>query len=57
MTEHEQKILERAYQLWEQAGRPEGRDNEFWHQAEAELAAEHVDANSDGTNRAVPRRK
>lgn len=57
MTEREQRILERAYQLWEEAGRPDGRDNEFWHQAEAELAAEHVDANSEGTTRAVPRRK
>jgi len=29
---------ERAYYLWEKAGRPEGRDLEFWEQAkEAEL--------------------
>jgi len=27
----------RAYQLWEQAGRPQGRDAEFWLQAEAEI--------------------
>jgi magnesium-transporting ATPase (P-type) len=30
----------RAYALWEQAGRPAGRDREFWKQAEAEGAAE-----------------
>ncbi len=24
----------RAYDLWEEAGRPQGRDVEFWHQAE-----------------------
>jgi hypothetical protein len=30
----------RAYALWEQAGRPDGRELEFWSQAEAELAAE-----------------
>ncbi|MHB1309301.1 MAG: HAD-IC family P-type ATPase [Limisphaerales bacterium] len=30
----------RAYALWEQAGRPDGRELEFWSQAEIELAAE-----------------
>jgi hypothetical protein len=30
----------RAYALWEEAGRPDGRELEFWSQAEAELAAE-----------------
>jgi hypothetical protein len=29
----------RAYALWEQAGRPDGRELEFLSQAEAELAA------------------
>ena len=33
----EQDIRERAHRLWEQAGRPEGRDDEFWHAAEQEL--------------------
>ncbi len=28
----------RSYLLWEQAGRPQGRDVEFWLQAESELA-------------------
>src|SRR5258707_3766444 len=31
------RIRERAYQLWEQAGRPAGRDLEHWARAEAEL--------------------
>ena len=31
------QIRTRAHQLWEQAGRPEGREQEFWHQAEQEL--------------------
>ena len=30
-------IRARAHQLWEQAGRPEGRDHEFWLQAELDL--------------------
>ncbi|WP_166096493.1 DUF2934 domain-containing protein [Bradyrhizobium barranii] len=29
----------RAYKLWENAGRPEGRDLEFWLRAEREAAA------------------
>jgi hypothetical protein len=34
-----EQIIHRAYQLWEQAGKPEGRDEEFYHQAEKELDA------------------
>ena len=28
--ELKQRITERARQLWEEAGRPEGRDLEYW---------------------------
>lgn len=31
------EIVRRAYELWEQAGRPDGQDQEFYHQAEREL--------------------
>ena len=31
-------IAERAYELWEKAGRPDGRDLEHWFQAETEGA-------------------
>ena len=30
----EQVVRERAFLLWEQAGRPEGRAEEFWHRAQ-----------------------
>jgi hypothetical protein len=30
-------IVRRAYELWQQAGEPEGRDHEFYLQAEKEL--------------------
>jgi hypothetical protein len=30
-------IVRRAYELWEQAGESDGRDQEFYHQAEQEL--------------------
>jgi hypothetical protein len=35
----QEQIIHRAYELWEQAGKPDGRDQEFYHQAERELAA------------------
>jgi len=33
----EDQIRIRAHKLWEQAGKPEGQEDEFWHQAEREL--------------------
>jgi hypothetical protein len=33
----EDQIRQRAHELWEQNHRPDGRDDEFWHQAEREL--------------------
>ena len=33
----DESIRQRAHQLWEQAGRPDGRQDEFWYQAEQEL--------------------
>jgi hypothetical protein len=36
----EEQIRVRAHELWEQAGMPEGRDEEFYHQAEQELRNE-----------------
>jgi hypothetical protein len=32
-----EQVIHRAYELWEQAGKPDGRDQEFYHQAEQEL--------------------
>jgi hypothetical protein len=33
----DEQVKARAHQLWEAAGRPEGREHEFWYQAEKEL--------------------
>ena len=33
-------IIVRAYELWEQAGMPEGRAEEFYHQLEQQLRNE-----------------
>jgi hypothetical protein len=38
-TPTEDEIAQRALELYEQAGQPEGRAEEFWREAEAELAA------------------
>ncbi|PWE79237.1 hypothetical protein XF30_23280 [Bradyrhizobium sp. SUTN9-2] len=34
----EELIRVRAHQLWELAGKPEGRQDEFWREAERELS-------------------
>ena len=39
-TMDQEKVRDRAYQLWDRAGQPEGRDQEFWFDAERELAEE-----------------
>lgn len=36
----EEEIRKRAHQLWEKNGKPEGREDEFWHLAEQELRNE-----------------
>jgi DUF2934 family protein len=38
MSRTHEEIRDRAYALWVDAGSPDGREEEFWHQAEAELA-------------------
>jgi len=38
-TKHQEKVRKRAYELWEQEGRPHLRDHDHWLRAEAELAA------------------
>jgi len=35
-----EQIDRRAYELWEQAGKAAGKDQEFYHQAERELQNE-----------------
>jgi hypothetical protein len=37
MAINENSIRERAHWLWKQAGSPEGRDTEFWLEAERSL--------------------
>jgi hypothetical protein len=46
----ENQVRQRAYQLWEQHGRLEGHEAEFWLQAERELKGE---ASSSDTSKGV----
>jgi hypothetical protein len=39
----EQQIRTRAHQLWELAGKPDGKDAQFWHEAERELKSPKPD--------------
>ena len=40
MNTNEQMIREQAYVLWDHAGRPDGRSDEFWFAAKAEFERE-----------------
>jgi hypothetical protein len=42
--DREQRIRERAYQIWLQEGQPEGRDAAHWELAKAEITAEDMPA-------------
>jgi hypothetical protein len=42
--EQQQRIAELAYRIWEQQGRPAGRDREHWEQARRELEGDSGNA-------------
>jgi hypothetical protein len=56
MTDHHERIRVRAFHLWEQAGKPEHRDHEFWMAAEREMTAE-ASPNRHGDETPPPARK
>ena len=50
-------LRERAYALWENEGRPDGKDSEHWSRAEAELkqnAAPSDDGKDSSENPHIP---
>ena len=54
MNANEQMIREQAYELWDHAGRPDGRSDEFWFAARAEF--ERGEETGEGTSaRMFPR--
>jgi hypothetical protein len=40
--QHRNRVEQRAYELWEREGRPEGRHDHHWAEAERQIAAEHA---------------
>ncbi|MBN9332850.1 DUF2934 domain-containing protein [Devosia sp.] len=51
----ENRIRDRAYQLWEDAGQPDDREQEFWYQAERELVEEdEVDLSAEASALDLP---
>jgi hypothetical protein len=38
MDDREQRVRERAFQIWIEEGQPEGKDREHWERAEKEVA-------------------
>jgi hypothetical protein len=42
-TDREQRIRERAYQLWEEGGRPGGEASNHWHRANEGIASEDAE--------------
>ena len=53
----EEDIRERAYAIWEQDGRPEGRSLAHWSQAEAELGGAVEDQRKPAKSRRTRRNK
>lgn len=43
MGDNDEAIRRRAYQLWESEGRPEGRHEDHWRQAQFELGTNGVE--------------
>src|SRR6266851_2102612 len=41
-SDRQQRITERAYQIWVAEGRVHGKDHEHWQRAEREIAAEEL---------------
>jgi hypothetical protein len=48
MDDQNERIRQRAHEIWEEEGRPEGREYSHWLRARADVAREDGDASRDG---------
>ena len=55
MQRDDEKIRQRAYEIWDREGQQEGRDQDYWLQAEHELRDEKIAAPSGEDTSGVPR--
>jgi phosphotransferase system glucose/maltose/N-acetylglucosamine-specific IIC component len=46
--DHQERIKQRAHEIWESEGRPEGRDADHWSQAEQELNSQTGEGDQTG---------
>jgi len=46
--DRDEEVRDRAYFLWEQAGRPSGREHEFWAQAAQEIEGDDAPPVANG---------
>jgi hypothetical protein len=56
-AELQERIRERAQAIWEREGRPEGRHEDHWRQAEKEISAENDAAPAERKRRATSPKK
>ncbi len=55
-TDRDQEIRNRAYYLWEKAGRPAGHEHDFWAQAAREIEGDPAErAPAEDENRFIAR--
>lgn len=57
MTDQESSIRKRAYALWESEGKPDGRDQHHWLQAQKEIESKGPEAKPAGASRRVRPKK
>ena len=56
-NEIRRRVEIRAYEIWDRTGRPDGKSEEHWLQAVAEIAREDAEAVTTKVKKAAPRKK
>ncbi len=54
MADREERIRQRAHEIWEMEGRPDGRDQEHWERAHREIDAKSSEIPPGQANEARP---
>lgn len=54
MSDRDERIRQRAYEIWEREGRPGGMEEKHWHQAAEEIAAEEGRTPASPAKRRAP---
>lgn len=53
--DRDEEVRDRAYLLWVEAGRPSGREHEFWAQASREIEGDDMAGQASSRERSVAR--